>query len=191
MTEFDYTEQPADQGTAGSGTSGQTRDGALPPLSPAGEAGVKFVPGGFWVRFVATIIDGLIINFVTLPLGVLFGLVPNVLSAFVDESLGGILIVVSTAINYIVSIAAATLYYGLFYKKKGATPGKMVFGLRVVDSETGNFIGIGRTFLREFIGKILSMLILMIGYIMAGFRGDKKALHDLIFGTQVLQKIKT
>ena len=40
----------------------------------------------------------------------------------------------------------------------------------------------------ETVGKFLSALILMIGFIMAGFRQDKRALHDLLFRTQVLRR---
>jgi uncharacterized RDD family membrane protein YckC len=78
------------------------------------------------------------------------------------------------------------LYYGWFYTNKGATPGKMVMGLRVVDHETGTNISWGAAILRQ-IGQWFDW-ILLIGVLMACFRRDKRALHDFMAGSQVLQK---
>ena len=64
------------------------------------------------------------------------------------------------------------------------TVGKMVLNLRVVDL-AGNQITFGRATGR-FFGKILSGLILNIGYIMAGFTEKKQALHDMLAGCLVI-----
>jgi len=61
----------------------------------------------------------------------------------------------------------------------------MMMKLRVSHCDTGTNISYGRAFLRETVGKFLSAIILMIGYLMADFRDDKRALHDLIASTQV------
>ena len=50
----------------------------------------------------------------------------------------------------------------------------------------GGPIGLGRAFGRYF-AKILSGLILMIGYIMAAFDSEKRALHDMICDTRVIR----
>ena len=68
---------------------------------------------------------------------------------------------------------------------KQATLGKMALRLKVTD-EHGSRISFARASARYF-SKILSRMILMIGYIMAGFTARKQALHDMIAGTLVVR----
>jgi uncharacterized RDD family membrane protein YckC len=79
------------------------------------------------------------------------------------------------------------LYEALFLSSSWqATPGKRLMGLKVVDM---NFQPIsfwkaaGRS-----LGKILSTIILYIGFIMAAFTKNKQALHDIMSGTFVVRK---
>ena len=87
------------------------------------------------------------------------------------------------------SLTIHFFYYGWFYKNKGATPGKMIFKMKVVDFESGQNIGYGKMFLREFVGKFCSALILGFGFFMIAWRQDKRGLHDLIAGTQVIRRV--
>jgi len=66
-----------------------------------------------------------------------------------------------------------------------ATLGKRMLGLKVADLSGGR-ISFGRATGRYF-AKILSGVILLIGYIMAGFTEKKQALHDMLAGTLVLR----
>lgn len=68
-----------------------------------------------------------------------------------------------------------------------ATPGKLIFNLQVVNNknEKLSFVTGG---LRDSFGKSLSGLILGIGYLMGLIRSDKKALHDIIFKTTVIER---
>lgn len=75
-------------------------------------------------------------------------------------------------------------YAGLESSEKQATVGKMVLKIKVVDLN-GNRITPGRALGRYF-SKILSALILGIGYIMAAFTEKKQGLHDMIAGTLVV-----
>lgn len=102
-------------------------------------------------------------------------------------------IVNSNGIGYIESQAyldlacavAAWLYFSVFESSRlQATPGKLALGIRVTDLE-GNRIGFGRATGR-FFSKIVSGLILDIGYIMAAFTSRKQALHDMMAGTLVI-----
>jgi uncharacterized RDD family membrane protein YckC len=68
---------------------------------------------------------------------------------------------------------------------RGATLGKMALGLRVVDLN-GDRIGFGRATGRYF-GKIVSGLILGIGYFMAAFTQQKQALHDIMAGCLIIR----
>ena len=62
----------------------------------------------------------------------------------------------------------------------------MACGLRVIVSD-GSKVSYWRAFGRYW-AKILSGLILAIGYIMAGFDSEKRALHDHICNTRVIRK---
>jgi uncharacterized RDD family membrane protein YckC len=67
-----------------------------------------------------------------------------------------------------------------------ATLGKMAVGIRVTDMDNQR-ISFGRASGRHF-AKWISSLILLIGYIMAGFTDKKQALHDMIANTLVVKK---
>lgn len=82
------------------------------------------------------------------------------------------------------------LYAGYFYSERQATPGKMALGLVVV-SGSGAKLSFLQAGLRDSLGKLLSVSILGIGYFIAFFRRDKRALHDLIFDTHVLEQTKS
>jgi uncharacterized RDD family membrane protein YckC len=67
-----------------------------------------------------------------------------------------------------------------------ATLGKMAVGIKVTDMN-GERISFGKATGRHF-AKIISAIILLIGYIMAAFDSKKQALHDKMAGTLVLNK---
>jgi predicted Zn finger-like uncharacterized protein len=139
----------------------------------------SFRYGGFWIRFVSKIIDYLILMVVNLVISFLISLpfaTPN------DPSSVMIVFALSTFVNFAVDIAITTWFLGKF----GATPGKMAFGLVVVHPD-GRRISYGRAFGRYF-AEILSGLIMCVGYIMAAFDDEKRALHDRICDTRVVFK---
>src|SRR5207247_10862681 len=84
----------------------------------------------------------------------------------------------------LIFLSVYMVYSTLFLGKFGATPGKMVFKLTVVDA-SGSKIGYGRAFCRSC-AEILSQLICAIGYIIAAFDDQKRALHDHICNTRVI-----
>lgn len=150
-------------------------------MPAGGVAGMYYA--GFWIRFVAKIIDGLIV-------GVVFG-IPIFLVAF-RAALSGNAPQVQPWASYFVPgplqflwWVIALLYNGLFIGRFGATPGKMALGLKVVSPE-GATISYGRSFGRAA-AEILSGLICNIGYIIAAFDGQKRALHDHIASTRVIR----
>lgn len=142
---------------------------------------------GFWIRFVAVLIDGVLLGIVVaIPLVFLqFALLgpqpmpvpgqPPDMSYFVRAQLFNL---ISAAINI--------SYYALMESSQyQATLGKMALGLKVTDAY-GRRLSVGRAYGRE-LAKILSGLICMIGYIMAAFSDKKQSLHDLIAGTLVVR----
>jgi uncharacterized RDD family membrane protein YckC len=142
-------------------------------------------PGGFWIRFMAAIIDGLIVAIPSFIVNFAMGLIVAMISR------GGSLPMAYTAFQMIISsvigILISLAYHAYYYQSTGSTLGKKIFQLKVVDNETGNLLTFKQVVLREVVGKILSSLTLMIGYIMAGVRHDKRALHDLIADSKVLE----
>jgi uncharacterized RDD family membrane protein YckC len=79
------------------------------------------------------------------------------------------------------------LYFALMESSsKRATLGKMALGIIVTDLE-GKRISFGRATGR-FFSKILSGIIIYIGFIMVPFTDKKQGLHDMIAGTLVIAK---
>jgi uncharacterized RDD family membrane protein YckC/DNA-directed RNA polymerase subunit RPC12/RpoP len=157
-------------------------------VAPAGA--VRY--GGFWMRVVAYFIDSIIVG---IPMGIIallllggsmFSLArlgPNpdpqevmaammpLIGAMAVMSLGGTVLYCS--------------YEAFFLVKYGATPGKMAMGLKVVRPD-GSGIQVGRAIGRYF-SKVLSGIIMYIGFIMIGFDAEKRGLHDMICDTRVIK----
>ena len=144
---------------------------------------------GFWLRFVAYIIDEFIIGIVALIVILPFLLMAGVSIVSLDEYDPSPVAVFSFLGAYFAAIMTALiikwLYYALMESNKGATLGKMVLRLKVTDM-AGDRITFGRATGRYF-GKILSALPLSIGYMMAGWTQQKQALHDILAGTLVVK----
>ena len=148
---------------------------------------------GFWLRFVAVLIDGIIIGAVTWPVVAILGLgaassVENMES--MDEaqamSMAGSMMAMGFAFQFSFFVIQ-TLYFTLMESSsKQATVGKMVLGLKVTDVN-GNKLDFVKALIRN-VCKLISGFILCIGYIMAGFTEKKQALHDMIASTLVLKK---
>ena len=127
------------------------------------------VPAGFWIRFVAMFIDGIIIG------AVYFGIT---LVMFAIEMY---------ALAMILGFIWALGYHIYFPSSEMmATPGKAVLGLKITD-ESGNKISAGKAILR-YIGYIISGLTLYIGFIIVGFTENKRGLHDMVASTRVTYK---
>jgi hypothetical protein len=88
-------------------------------------------------------------------------------------------------VPFVILFIGQWLYFALFESSKSqATPGKMAMGIKVVD-DVGQRVGFGRATGRYF-GKIVSGLILNIGYLLAGWTARKQALHDMMASTLVV-----
>ena len=69
---------------------------------------------------------------------------------------------------------------------RGQSPGKIAIGIKIVKTD-GTPIGFGTTLLREVIGKIVSAIILLLGYIWVLFDGQRQGWHDKIASTYVVK----
>ncbi len=147
---------------------------------------------GFWLRFVAVIIDVIALYIaqmiIMVPLMGVMGLTAfNAQSMSEAQQMGAIGAIVGIAmVTFLFIIILQWLYFALMESYNGATLGKMALGLKVTDME-GNKISFLRATGRYF-GKILSGLIIYIGFIMAGFTEKKQALHDIMANCLVVKK---
>jgi uncharacterized RDD family membrane protein YckC len=149
---------------------------ACPSCGQSAPASARFCPAcakdmsgvvyaGFWIRFLAVVIDMLIL------------IIPNfILGAIASGDL---------AVQFVLQIGLNLAYVVGFWSAKGATPGKMALGIKITTVD-GEPIDVGRAFLR-YIGYWASAIILFIGYLMIAFTGEKQGLHDYIAGTVVIK----
>ncbi len=149
---------------------------------------------GFWLRFVALIIDTIVLSIVraiiTVPFGLGFGMRNRgMFMGHPPQNPEDLVPIFGMMVKLmVITMILNWLYYSIFESSSWqATLGKKALGLEVTDL-SGNRISFGRATGR-FFGKIISTLILFIGYIMAGFTEKKQALHDILAGTLVIRKM--
>ena len=142
---------------------------------------------GFWMRVAAYLIDGILLGIVQVIL--MFTVLGSTFYGMRDMQPGDMppaSMFGKMMILYAVIFAVQWLYFaGMESSAKQATIGKMAIGAKVTDLN-GNRIGFGKATGR-FFAKIISSLILCIGFMMVGFTEKKQGLHDQMAGTLVVK----
>jgi len=143
---------------------------------------------GFWIRLGAWLLDGIILG---VPLMVVMFVLMAITGAFARgqvDSASGVSVVGPILMMFVQfgMIAVQVGYWTFFIGKYGATPGKMACRLKVVSAD-GSRITYGRAAGRA-LGQMLSAMICYIGFLMAPFDVQKRALHDHICNTRVVYK---
>ena len=169
-------EKPSAPAPAPSGWAGPR------PSPVAGGTWPEGSPGGFWVRAAALFVDSLVLQAVFLPFA-LFIVWPTLLAGSIGRRPAPARVVAVNAGYYVVAFLVSAIYSVWMHGKYGQTLGKMATGVRVVRAD-GQPIGYGRA-LGRWLALTLDLITLGIGYLMAGVRSDKRALHDLAAGTRV------
>jgi len=147
-------------------------DGLLPIFQEA-----PLLYAGFWMRVASYIVDSIITSVALFVVLFIILLITGVDRTNYQAIGSGV---------DLLFIIAVWLYFALFESSSlQATPGKLALGLRVTDDQ-GRRIGFGRATGRYF-GKIISGLILCIGYMMAGWTRRKQALHGMMAGCCVVR----
>jgi uncharacterized RDD family membrane protein YckC len=124
----------------------------------------QLVYAGFWVRTGAYIIDAIL-------LGVVDYILDLALSLQQVQSTG-------------ISLVMGLVYFGIMESsERQATLGKMAVGIKVGNA-SGEQISITNA-LGRYLSKIISGLVLFIGFMMAGWDEKHQALHDKIANTYV------
>jgi uncharacterized RDD family membrane protein YckC len=162
-------------------------------------AGYVAVPrveyAGFWLRFLAYIIDSVVMGIgvmaVLIPLIFLTGLGGILSQMHPDEDMNDVSFFMLMGIIFLfatVSLVVTWLYHALMESSAWqATVGKRVLGLVVTDM-AGQRVSFGRATARHFAKIVTNLIPLAIGYIMAGFTEKKQALHDMIARCLVLRR---
>ncbi len=134
---------------------------------------------GFWQRFAALFIDTIVTMLGGAMIGFMFGILlfaGGIEDPDVVEGLGNIL-----------GLFLGWLYFALMESSSAqGTLGKMALGIKVTDLE-GNPIGFGKAAGRYF-GKIISTVILLVGFTMVAFTEKKQGLHDMMAGCLVVNQ---
>jgi uncharacterized RDD family membrane protein YckC len=134
--------------------------GSAPPAA-AGPSGPR---AGFWQRFGAAFIDGLILG---VPLNI-------------------VILVINPAVGYALYILAAIAYFTYFEGgPTGQTIGKKALGIRVIDLATGGPLGNTRGFIR-YIGRYVSSIVVLLGYLWMLWDPEKQTWHDKMAGSVVV-----
>ena len=153
---------------------------------------------GFWKRFLALIIDAIIlgvINWIILtPILVALGITASGGFPFDfsdPESIDPAAIVGALAamfgVAWFVKTVVSILYHSLMEASKfQGSIGKMALGIIVTDMDGGK-LDLTKALIRN-VCKFVSDFTMFIGYIIAGFTAKKQALHDIIAGTLVVNK---
>jgi uncharacterized RDD family membrane protein YckC len=174
------------------GTTLQKASPTTTATATAFPAAVQYA--GFWRRFAAALIDGLIMSAVQWVIQLILTAVGVIdmngwMSDFeanpdtVDWGQFMAVIWILSGVMFIIQM----LYFSIMESSsKQATLGKMVLGIVVTDAD-GKRVSFGRAIGRN-LGKLVSSIILCIGYIMIAFTQKKQGLHDIMANCLVVVK---
>ena len=144
------------------------------PAGPGAATGY----GGFWLRVVAYVIDVILLGVVSSVVGMVVG--TGAMMSGTDPAnpaYWG-----TQGISFVIGL----LYFALLESsERGATLGKMAVGLRVV-TDQGQRLSLANA-IGRYLAKIVSAIILGIGFLMVAFTERKRGLHDMIAGTLVVK----
>jgi len=153
---------------------------------------------GFWVRFLATWIDMAVF---VLPIGLVIYMVSggnlvdfsdfsqSIAYAQEGKSLEALQHMPRASAKweplFELLVAAVTI---VFWKQwAGATPGKRLLGIHVVDAKSHGEINNKQAIIR-YISYIISTIPLAMGFVMVAFHKERRALHDILADTVVIYK---
>jgi uncharacterized RDD family membrane protein YckC len=138
--------------------------------------------GGFWRRATAITVDKFILFFLSL---ILLGAAYTILGFSFFTVTPTIFMMPFIVSYYLTNVTLNMLYFTYFHGTTGQTPGKKMFGLKVVQT-TGETLTPGLAFLR-WVGYLVSGIFFYLGFIWVAFDERKQGWHDKIAGTVVIR----
>ena len=174
--------------TPASPTSSAPVTPPVPPVAPSvspqpvdqSPASLGVVHAGFGVRFLAALIDGVVIGLIGGVLGLLAGIPGTVLDSEIVS-------LAASGFAQLFAVIIAVAYYVYFIGSRGQTPGKMALKIKVIKVDTQQAPGYLNAFLREAVGKFLSAIVLFLGYFWMLWDEKKQTWHDKIVNTIVIK----
>ncbi|MCD4750162.1 MAG: RDD family protein [Thermoanaerobaculales bacterium] len=160
---------------------------APPPRRPASNAARPLQsaaigePAGFGIRLGAYLIDAIILTVIMMVIMIPIGIG---VAALAQKSQGAV--VVLSLLGWLLCAVVAIGYILVPWARSGATLGKRILKLKVVRQDGVQPLGYGKATLR-LLGYMASGAIFYIGFLMVLFNDEKKGLHDMIAGTQVVR----
>lgn len=142
--------------------------------SPFPDDNAPIVYTGFWRRLGASLID-------SLTQFALVFVVLMVISLFLRNTPA-----ISTAMEVLINLSMVVIVL-FMWRRYGATPGKMVLDMKVVDATTGELPSLKQCVIR-YLGYMLSALPLCLGFISVAWNPKKQSWHDRLAGTVVISK---
>jgi uncharacterized RDD family membrane protein YckC len=131
---------------------------------------------GFWVRVGAAVVDSLLLIAIIAPVAyAIYG------PTYFDSTQ-----LIAGPVDFLLSWVLPAVAVIVFWLTKQATPGKMLFGARIVDAQTGNPLSTGQSIGRYF-AYYVSAIPLMLGYLWVAFDPRKQGWHDKLAGTVVIR----
>jgi uncharacterized RDD family membrane protein YckC len=138
-------------------------------MAAAAPAAVSGAKAGFWIRFLAILIDGVILFVINL-----------ILAAILNSSTTG-----RSGIQTLLGL----IYYVYFWSSNSPWPGQTVgnklLNIRVIKTD-GSDLSLVVALIR-YVGLVVSILVIFIGVIWAAFDPNKQGWHDKIAGTYVIK----
>ena len=168
---------------------------APPPAAPFGgpgpvtQAAPALIYAGFWRRWWAAVLDGIVLWALSVPFMILWMLPHMNIDMEKFETLPTeqqMEVFGAWMLFWLVTVVMELLYFGLFESsRRRATLGRIALGIQVTDVH-GNRIGLGRALLRR-LARILSVLTFAIGFLVSLLTKRRQTLHDLLVGTLVVR----
>lgn len=145
-------------------------------------------PGGFWIRFVAYLLDALVLSIAAAIIVGAIIVIVLLSDESLDDSKDSAFIIGWIVVGVLATIVIGWLYEALLTSSRyGATLGKQALGLRIVRAD-GAQLSFGRATARHFLKVMITPLVpFAIGYLMAAFTNRKRALHDFLADTLVIR----
>lgn len=138
------------------------------------------VYAGFWRRWLAGFIDGVIMEVAAFVIGFVVGIVVGLTLGKSGNSM-------ASSIGGVFGGILGFSYYIYFIGSRGQTLGKMAMKIKVVKVGTTDAPGYLKAFLREFVGKFLSAIVFCLGFLWMLWDPQKQTWHDKIAGTVVIK----
>jgi len=137
-----------------------------------------YADAGFGIRLIAFVIDFFLIC-------ILDEVLVSTLGMLISSGITPFLLTLMVFINIFLMVFSTSIYTYFFLRKNGQTPGKKLLNIKIISLHSNDKLSFGTIFLREVLGKFLSVGFLAIGCIVRLF--GVPTWHDRIAKTRVIK----